>query len=80
MELGDTNKKIGKYFKEIIYDLLKQCTKQQQNLFFKMYGDIDTMIFYTGSELTNMVTQLELTIIKNKENEIKILEMKEGDH
>lgn len=71
MEIGDTNKKIEKYFRVIIKDLLEQCTKQQQSLFFKMYGDIETMIFYTGSEITNMITQLERTIIKNEENEIK---------
>jgi uncharacterized protein YlaN (UPF0358 family) len=71
IQLGDTNKKIERYIKVQINYLLEQCTENQKELFYKMYGDLDSIKFERDNNLRIVIFQLERTIIKNNLKNVK---------
>jgi hypothetical protein len=59
-----TMEKIDKFKRQFIKELLSQCTEEQQALFKRMYGSVDTM---DEKNMAWAIHQCEATIKSNEE-------------
>jgi hypothetical protein len=60
---SDALKKIEDFRKRALIDLYDQCIPEQQNMFNRMYGSIDTI---PNEKIDWAIQQCERTIAKNK--------------
>jgi len=60
----DTNKEIFDFAKEKLKELLEQCTEGQKKLFYRAYGEIDSI---SPDKIKRAVNLVERTIKKNLE-------------